>query len=138
VRRISSISEWVPRGILLLFLAASVSGCQLPAFLNRGGTSATKTPTDSVPSGQVNIYLQDYEFHPQRLTVKTGTTVIWINRDPVFHSITSDTGVFHSGLLAVGQAFSYTFAEPGTFPYYCEKNGGPNGEGMSGVIVVVD
>jgi plastocyanin len=138
VGRITPVSPWVSRGILLLFLAASVSGCQLPAFLNRGGVSATKTPTDSVPSGQVNVFLQDYEFHPQKLTVKTGTTVTWINRDPVFHTVASDTGLFQSGLLAVGQTYSYTFDQPGTYPYRCESNSGPGGAEMRGEITVVD
>lgn len=137
VQKFSLIPGWFLRGVILLFLTASVSGCQLPAFLTRGGSSATRTPTDAVPSGQVNIFLQDYEFHPDRLTVKAGTTINWINRDPVFHTVTSDTGVFKSGLLAVGQMYSYTFDKPGTYPYYCEKSGGPGGEGMSGVIIVV-
>ncbi|MBN1439386.1 MAG: cupredoxin domain-containing protein [Anaerolineales bacterium] len=122
---------------VLILLGAGVSGCQLPAFLTGGGSSATKTPTDSIPSGTVNIYLQDYAFHPERITVKAGTKVTWINRDPVFHSVTSETGLFRSGLLAVGQAFTFTFEQPGTYRYYCEKSGGPNGEGMSGMITVV-
>jgi plastocyanin len=40
-------------------------------------------------------------------------------------------------LLSVGQLFSFTFDEPGTYPYYCDNHGGPGGEGMSGVIIVV-
>ena len=119
----------------LLILMACVSGCQLPVI---GGPIATKTPTDSVPSGQVSIYLQDYKFQPQKITVKVGTTINWINKDPVFHSVVSDTGLFHSGMLAIGQMYSYTFDQPGTYPYYCGKNGGPGGEGMSGVIEVVE
>jgi plastocyanin len=122
--------------MLFLFLTVSLAGCRLPAFLTRG-TSATSTPTDSVLSGEVSIYLQDNAFHPQQLTVKVGTTVNWINRDPAFHSVTSDTGLFKSSLLTVGQMFSYTFDQPGTYPYYCEKSGGPGGKGMSGKIIVV-
>jgi plastocyanin len=143
VQRFSSIRGLIQRGMILLFLTASVSGCQLPAFLTRGGSTATGSltatslPTKEVPPGTVNVYLQDYGFHPERLTIKAGTTVTWINRDPVFHTVTSDTNVFQSGMLAVGQAYSYTFDQPGTYPYYSKKSGGPGGEGMSGVIIVV-
>ena len=87
------------------------------------------TPTNDVISGQVTILLQDNEFHPQKLTVKAGTKVSWINKDPQFRTIRSDNGLFQSNPLAIGQIFSFTFDKPGTYNYYCEPGGGPGGEG---------
>jgi plastocyanin len=113
-------------------MAAFLSGC-------RPGPegSGTGTPGTQVFSGKLNVILQDNKFNPAQLTVQAGSTIIWINRDPSFHTVHSDTGLFQSGLLSVGAVFSYTFDQPGTYPYYCDNRGGPGGEGMSGVITVV-
>ena len=125
------------RGLAVLFFLTALSGCKPSPRPTSDGASSTGTPATDVISGKATIILQENAFYPNRLTVKTGTTVSWINKDPAFHSIRSDSGLFQSNLLAIGQMFSFTFDEPGTYPYYCEKNGGAGGEGMSGVIIVV-
>ena len=116
----------------VLLVVVLVSGCR-PA----DGGDGTETQSPQAFSGKLNVYLQDGKFNPDRLTITAGSTVIWINQEPVLHTVHSDSDLFHSNLLAVGQVFSYTFDEPGAYPYYCDTHGGPGGEGMSGVITVV-
>ncbi|MEP7361017.1 MAG: plastocyanin/azurin family copper-binding protein [Chloroflexota bacterium] len=54
------------------------------------------------------------------LMVPLGATVTWTNNDPgMTHTVTAVDGSFDSGNLAAGQAFSYTFDNPGTFEYAC-------------------
>ena len=130
----SSLANTFLRVSTILLLAALLYGCK-PS--SNGEPAGTGTPSPQVFSGKLNVILQDHKFNPGRLTIRAGSTIIWINRDPVFYTIVSDTGVFRSGLLSVGQLFSFTFDNPGEYPYYCQDNGGPGGEGMSGVIVVV-
>ncbi len=57
-----------------------------------------------------------------------GTTVVWTNDDAIAHTVTSGTsdgsrgsadGIFDSGFMNTGDTFSYTFDEPGEFPYFC-------------------
>jgi plastocyanin len=73
---------------------------------------------DQTPSNAtVLISLASYQ--PSSLTVPAGTTVTWINRDVVRHTVTSDEGLFDSGRLGSGESFSYTFKESGTFNYHC-------------------
>jgi plastocyanin len=117
-----------------VILLAALTGCKRQPGPSPDGTV---TPTSDVLSGKVTILLQDNEFHPQKLTIRAGTTVSWINKDPQFRTVRSDDGLFQSSSLAIGQMFSFTFDQPGTYQYYCEPNGGPDGEGMSGVITVV-
>lgn len=126
------VGKLLLRGTAVFLFAVLVSGC-LPA----DGQGGTGTQSPQVFSGKLNIYLQDNKFNPSRLTIKAGSTIIWVNQEPVLHTIHSDTDLFQSNMLAVGQVFSYTFDEPGTYPYYCDSRGGPGGEGMSGVITVV-
>jgi plastocyanin len=131
------------RGLAILIVLTALTGCKRQPSPTPGGTvtptadSIPGTPTNDVISGQVTILLQDNEFHPQKLTVKAGTKVSWINKDPEFRTIRSDNGLFQSNPLAIGQIYSFTFDKPGTYKYYCEPGGGPGGEGMSGVITVV-
>jgi plastocyanin len=66
----------------------------------------------------VEVEILDFGFNPQIITVPVGTTVTWPNLDPVEHTVTSDTFVFDSS-LAFNETFSYTFTEPGTYPYSC-------------------
>jgi plastocyanin len=71
-------------------------------------------------------------FKPDSLTVAAGSSVTWTQTDPGFHTVTSGTveqgtggvtekpdGRFDSGQLATGKTFAFTFAEPGTYSYYC-------------------
>jgi plastocyanin len=137
MKREPLIGKTILRGVAILFLLTAISGCKRSPPPTSGDASVSGASTPDAVSGSVTIILQENAFHPDRLTVKAGTTVSWINKDPAFHSIRSDSDVFHSGMLAIGQMFSFTFDETGTYPYYCEKNGGPDGTGMSGVITVV-
>jgi plastocyanin len=79
---------------------------------------------------EVNI--QHHAFSPAQLEIDVGDTVIWTQRDLDGHTTTSDTGVWSSPLLFVGQTFSHTFTEAGTFPYHCVPH--PD---MRGNIVVL-
>lgn len=64
-------------------------------------------------------------------TVPVGTTVIVENTDDAQHTWTSVDGVFDSGVIGIGEAFSFTFDEPGEYAYVCEFH-----PSMTGTIVV--
>jgi len=89
-------------------------------------------------SGKTTVEILDSRFGPVELTVPTGTTVVWTNNGGLSHTVTADDNTFDSGTMGKGDTFSFTFNEPGTYPYYCEFHGGPGGIGMSGVITVSD
>ncbi len=54
------------------------------------------------------------------------------------HTVTADDGSFDSGTLNGGQSFSYTFEQPGEYPYYCALHGAPGGVGMAGTVTVTE
>lgn len=125
----------VLRGTVISCLILSLSACKGLTFPWSSHPTVDASP--QVVSGQANIMMQMNAFHPQKLTVKTGTKITWINKDPAYHSVIADGGQFQSGLLAIGQVFSFTFDKEGTYPYHCGINGGPGGKGMSGEIDVI-
>jgi plastocyanin len=79
----------------------------------------------------VAMKIDNFTFNPQQITVKAGTTVIWTNGDDIPHTVTSKTGIFKSKALDTDDKFSFTFATPGTYAYFCALH--PH---MTGTIVV--
>ncbi len=85
-------------------------------------TQLTKVRGGGSTSSAVVIEIRNFSFNPQNITIGLNTTVTWRNNDSVPHTVTSLTGApvaFDSGTLNPGQSFTYTFAVPGTYPYYC-------------------
>jgi len=68
--------------------------------------------------------------------VAAGTMVTWRMTGSIPHTITASDGSFSSGNLEPGASYSFTFAKPGTYNYYCEYHGTKGGEGMAARIVV--
>lgn len=88
------------------------------------------------------VSIGDNFYTPQALTVVQGTTLVWTNNGGSNHTVTSDTGVFDSGIdpanfIHSGQQYSFTFTTPGTYPYFCYLHGAAGGVGQSGTITVV-
>ena len=90
---------------------------------------AAAFPAASAADLEVNI--DQFAFLPQRITVKAGTSVIWINDDDVPHTVASSSKLFKSKALDTKDRFSFTFTTPGTYEYFCSLH--PH---MTGAIVV--
>jgi plastocyanin len=84
-----------------------------------------------VPAASARVEIKDYEYLPATLTVPSGTTVTWTSHDDEPHTVTSSEKVFASPGLDADETFSYTFATPGTYTYYCTLH--PH---MTGTITV--
>jgi plastocyanin len=60
----------------------------------------------------------DNDYQPRTRTVTVGSTVSWINRGQLPHTVTA-AGQFDSGFLMNGDSWSRTFNSAGTFNYTC-------------------
>lgn len=100
-------------------------------LLAGGALSLAATPRAHAADAQVVI--DDYEYKPAELRIAPGTTVTWENHDSDPHNVVSNANprVFRSRTMATGEKFSFTFAEPGTYRYYCSLH--PH---MQAVVVV--
>jgi plastocyanin len=79
------------------------------------------------------IEIRSGDFTPHIITVKAGTTVTWVNRDHMPHTVRShQRGIFGSAKFYKGQRYSVQFLYPGTFDYHCSVH-----PGMVGTIRVV-
>ena len=87
------------------------------------GTTATAATAE--------VKIDNFSFGPTAITVAAGTTVTWTNRDDIPHTVVSDDKIFKSKVLDTDEKFSYTFAKPGTYPYFCSVH--PK---MTGKVIV--
>lgn len=87
--------------------------------------------------GVVTVKLYKYTFCPPNIEVKKGTTVRWVNVDRrTSHSVwLKQAGEAESERFFPEELWSYTFNEPGKFPYLC----GPHWkqEKMHGHVTVI-
>lgn len=120
------------RALLALPLAAALTaaGCGAnavdrssqtnPAPLTQA-TPGRRTP----PTASRTVVMKDISFKPDRITVKTGTTIIWRNQDDVPHDVVATSGAnFKSDLFGKGGDFQYTPQKPGTINYVCTVHPG--------------
>jgi plastocyanin len=78
------------------------------------------THAQNTSAKQVEVKIDNFTFDPQTLTVASGTTVKWTNRDDIPHTVVSeDKTTFKSKALDTDESFSYTFSKPGTYTYFC-------------------
>jgi plastocyanin len=81
-------------------------------------TNSCKKESENVP-GNNEVIIQGMAFNPVNITITSGTTVIWSNKDGTDHTVTSNTGLFDSGSISNNGTYSHTFSSIGTFPYHC-------------------
>jgi plastocyanin len=107
-----------------------VTGIMFSLTLIFAANAFAGTPAgDSAPAAEVRI--DNFSFGPATLSVPAGTTVRWTNRDDIPHTVVSDDKLFKSKALDTDEQFSYTFAKPGTYKYFCSIH--PH---MTGTVVV--
>jgi plastocyanin len=67
----------------------------------------------------LEVQVDNFTFGPATLTVPVNSTVTWVNKDDLPHTIASADGVFKSKALDTEDKYSYTFTKPGTYAYFC-------------------
>ncbi len=88
------------------------------------------------------VDVRDNEFVEAEITITAGETVEWSQSGMNPHSVTADDGSFDShpnclpDCMGQGDTFSQTFETAGDHRYYCKIHGGPDGQGMSGIVRV--
>lgn len=100
------------------------------AAAERGETVVAQSQTAT------SVTVKLFQYQPGRIQVKAGTKVTWVNEDEIFHTITAGEpakkgGGFNAPLDGKGKSFSFTFSQPGTYSYHCDRH-----EHMRGAIEV--
>jgi plastocyanin len=78
--------------------------------------AAVLLPVTSARADDLEVHIDNFTFQPAELSVKTGTTVIWTNRDDIPHTVVS-AGKFRSKTRDTDDKFSFTFTAAGDYKY---------------------
>ena len=73
----------------------------------------------SIKSSTIEVQVDNFSFGAGTLSVPANSTVTWVNKDDVPHTVTSTDGLFKSKALDTDDKYAYTFTKPGTYSYYC-------------------
>jgi plastocyanin len=93
-----------------LALVAAVSAL---LWCSSSGVAAARRPISHT------VTIEGTAFTPAALTVKAGDTIVWVNKDPFPHTVTSETGGFNSGALQPGRSWKLKPSKAGEFSYIC-------------------
>jgi plastocyanin len=93
-----------------------------------GDSPSASDVTDRTDSALVVVAMKNTAFTPQKIKVKKGTTVRWVNEDDVRHNVVALNENDQSGLpaqndlLGKGGTYEYRFDILGTFDYKCSPH----------------
>jgi plastocyanin len=108
--------------LALVAFAIALAGLFFAAFSpGNDGTPATA----SAAAKTVTVNIEDFAFAKKTLTVKKGTTVKWVNKDDMEHTVTADVsgkGGPNSKLFGKGKSYSWKATKKGTFKYHCKPH----------------
>lgn len=85
------------------------------------------------PSGVrvVEIDIAQVAYRKSEIRIPPGTTVRWVNKDPIGHTATAEDGSWSSALIGPGEIYERTFDRPGRYAFYCIPH-----PFMTGVVIV--
>jgi len=107
-----------------VLLAAGTLGAMAPYAVRGSFAASQKTEAPEVK-------IDNFSFGPTELAISAGTTVTWINRDDIPHTVVSTDKLFKSKVLDTDDKFSFKFEKAGTYPYFCSVH--PK---MTGKVIV--
>lgn len=94
-------------------MAAAITLALVSFLLQRTSAGSNVKPSD------IQVQVDNFSFGPETVTVPVNTTVTWINKDDIPHTVASTDGLFKSRALDTDDKYSHTFTKPGTYSYYC-------------------
>jgi amicyanin len=113
-------AQSVLRGLRLVLFTILASAPCLAEEANNAGAGPAAT-----------VSMDHNTFIPSEISVVPGTTVTWVNKETMPHTVVDTNKGFRSKILAKDASFSFTFATAGEYDYLCSIH--PN---MKGKVIV--
>src|SRR4029077_16269833 len=132
---------------MFLTLRSVVSICAILIFVGAVCVEATIPAAPQESDAVVVKMTAEHQFAPEKITIKVGQTVGWVNDDKEMpHEVTTDSNVasdpnnvsipegaepFDSRLITGGKSFRHQFTVPGLYRYACPPH---ESDGMLGEV----
>lgn len=115
LRRIPLASRDDLAGVPLLMMIAL-----LGVWLAAGASAAAASPPAGPDAaGTHTVVIEGMRFHPEKIVVRRGERIKWINKDPFPHTVTAADGRFDSGTIRPDGSWTYVPGKPGKYDYNC-------------------
>jgi plastocyanin len=118
----SNRSAGMPWRLALMAMTALgilILGSRLPTGHHGIAAAQTVKPAVAATQADSRIEISKHKYSRPTLTVPVGTTVTWVNHDEDVHTVVSRTQAFTSRGMDTDETFSFTFAKPGVYEYFC-------------------
>jgi plastocyanin len=88
------------------------------AGLLLAGTAALTSKVPAAAQARM-IVIENVQFNPQSLTVKSGERITWVNKDLFPHTATAEAKAFDSKVIAPDASWTWVARKPGIYNYVC-------------------
>ncbi len=115
--------------------SGSDTGSSAAAPPAAGADTGAQSGGAAAQGGMVKIDYKDFAIDPEKITIKAGTKVEWVNQDSTVHNVVFKPDApakFTSKDFNKGGTATFTFDKPGVYPYLCTFHPAS----MQGVITV--
>ncbi len=116
-------------GVYLYYAQSSNRNVQ--TGMNNSTNQSMGNNSTNMTSAATTISIQNMTFNPNKITIKSGTNIQWVNNDNVQHQIVSDSGAFQSTILNHGDSYNFFFDKTGIYGYHDALN-----STVTGTIIV--
>jgi plastocyanin len=74
----------------------------------------------AAPAGSpYKVTIDNFTFSPAEIAVPAGATVTFVNGDDIPHTVAAVNKAFRSRAMDTDETYSFTFATPGVYDYFC-------------------
>jgi plastocyanin len=78
------------------------------------------------PARTHRIVIHGLKYEPETLVVRRGDTVVWVNEDPMPHTVTA-AGGFDSRTIEAGKSWRFLARRAGSYRYVCTLHSNMSG-----------
>jgi amicyanin len=97
-------------------LAAAAAAFMLSFFFAAASHAEGAT---AAPVSSYKVTIDNFTFTPAEIAVPAGATVTFSNADDIPHVVAAVNKAFRSKAMDTDESYSFTFATPGTYDYFC-------------------
>ena len=129
------MQKYLLTGVLVIVAVAML------AFILNSNSQKNKTVQQAQPTANEDkntenvqttiIEIKNFAFVPEKMTIKKGTKVKFINRDDVKHNAVAQDGTFETALLGKDEEAEVMLDRAGVYKYHCAPH--PN---MQATLIV--
>jgi plastocyanin len=100
-------------------LVRSAAAAALMLAFSFAGSNAGSVPASAAGAGPYKVTIDNFTFTPAEIAVPAGATVTFTNADDIPHVVAAVNKAFRSKAMDTDDVYSFTFATPGTYDYFC-------------------